>query len=119
MIEGLWFIAGAFVSWSISRYYYVVQRREDAPKAQMLAEIHRKVLKGWLTKSQAAQEIMKALDVDALDADDLQGWEWMHKFCPECKGAVEIVGSWSADEHNAFGGTIKCTMCPWKKVFSG
>lgn len=112
------FAAGAVVTWIVSRYYYITQRRENAPMVQALVDVRRKLETGAMTTDQAAQDIIKALETGALKPADFSLWEWTYKFCPECKSEVELVGSWSADEYNAFGGTMKCKKCSWGRKFS-
>ena len=84
-----------------------------------LAALIRKVESGAMTTDQAAQEIIKGLETGALNPADLQQYEWLYKFCPECKGDVETAGEWSTEHGEAFGGTLKCKKCSWKKDFSG
>lgn len=115
----LFFLLGALTSWLINRYFYLKAHKDSAPGIQLLVEVHRKLQTGSMTKDQAAHEIIKGLEIGALSPTDLRQYEWLYKFCPDCKGDVEVIGSWSAYDYNAFGGTMKCKKCSWKKDFSG
>jgi hypothetical protein len=114
------FVAGSAVTAIVAILIYRKQRRDAAPGIRMLTDVHRKMQSGAMTTDEAAREIIKGLETGALNPGDLQAWEWTYKFCPECKGPVEVTGSWSADEYNAFGGTMKCKKpgCGWTREFS-
>ena len=96
------------------------QRRDLTPWLNKVADVLRKAESGSLTTDETAREIIKALEKGALRPDAFQHWEYEYRFCPKCNGEVELVGSWSADEYNAFGGTMKCknSLCGWSKDFS-
>lgn len=110
------FLAGSLVTAIVAVIIYRQQRRDAAPGNHMLAEIHRKMQSGGMTNDEAAREIIKALETGALTPSAMAEWEYKH--CPECRGPVELTGSWSADEHGAFGGTMRCKNCSWKKEFA-
>ncbi len=114
------FLAGSAVTTIVAILIYRQQRRDAAPGLQLLVQIERRLGSGSITTDQAAREIIDALESGALSPASIQHYEWEYRFCPEpgCGGQVEVVGSWSADDYDAFGGTIKCKKCSWKSEFS-